>query len=243
VLAGALGRYEEADALIDAARAASPALPDTFDVAIAAMAEAVVWSALHPHDEALDLAIRAAHAMAAIDSDVGEAYMWQTAGTLALTFDPENAHTYLTDALQLADLMENDGLRGQGRTLLGYCARRIGRADEALELFISAAEASQRSGQRSSMAYALDGLAAAALDLGQPEAAARALASSEAVRSSIDRTPWAAFHPLLDEVAEATRAQLGDAAYAAARDEGARSDVGHALRTALDTVVTSSGGR
>jgi hypothetical protein len=87
------------------------------------------------------------------------------------------------------------------------------------------------------MAYALDGLAAAALDMGRADTAVRALAASESARSSLDRTPWASFNPLLDEVAAAARTELGDDGYAAARVEGAEGDLGLALRQALDVVT------
>ena len=238
VMAGALGHYTSAENLLGEADHVSPVNPaDLMDVALDAMGRAVVASARHSPAEALPAALHAAEAMATAGSDVGEAYMWQTAGTIALSVDPGSADGYLSRGLDVAEAMDNDGLRAQALTLLGYSARRNGRAREARDLFLRAAEAGGRSGQRSSMAYALDGLAAAALDLGDPIVAARALASSECARSSLDRTSWAAFSPLLEEVAAGSRDAAGAEAYEAARQDGARCDIGQALRDALYVVT------
>jgi predicted ATPase len=236
VLAGALGRYAEAEQLMAASRREMPEPIDAFDRAIAAMADAVIGSTKGDPGRALELARTAAEAMAAIGSDVGEAYMWQTAGTVALSCDPDCADDHLQRALRLAEAMANDGLRAQALTLLGFSARRAGRPGDARRCFIEAAESAQRGGQRSGMAYALDGLAAAALDDGKPESAVRALASSAAIRLSLDRTPWAAFHPLLDEVIAAAHAALGEAAHAAALAEGAGTDVRQALTRILGEI-------
>jgi hypothetical protein len=235
VLAGALGQYDEAARLIAASRAAA-APADDFDDAIAAMASAVVGSATQEPGAALALAQRAAEAMAKISSDVGEAYMLQTAGTVALACDPDCADDHLNAALDLANSMAHDGLRAQALTLLGFSARRAGDAARARSLYVEAARAASVSGQRSGMAYALDGLAAAALDADKPYIAVRALGSSAAVRSSIDRTPWAAFHPLLDEVMAAGHAILGEDRHAAALADGAAIGVSDALALTMTEI-------
>lgn len=239
LMAGALGHYQDAQELVEEARPTLTPIHDPLDTAMIGMVDAVVSSALQAPEDALEHALHAAEAMAAVGSDVGQAYMLQTAGTVALSCDPANAERYLTEGLRLAEEMANDSLLGQSLTLLGYTARRAGHRDKARDYFIAAAEASQRSGQRSSMAYGLDGLAAAAVDMGHAEVAAKALAASEAARGSLDRTPWASFVPFIDEVAQAAGAQLGESAYDAARAEGARSDLGHALLEALGTVRES----
>jgi predicted ATPase len=236
LMVAALGRYGDAAALMEQARQAGVASEDPYDIAMAAMAEAVLASAERQDLGACDAAAAAAEAWAAFGSDVGEAFMWQTAGTIALVCSPDSADGYLQRALELAESMANDGLRGQALTLLGYSARQDGRRDDARTLFVAAAEAALRSGQRSSMAYALDGLAAAAVDLDRFDLAAEALSCSDCARSTVDRTSWASFHPLRAEVIDRSRAALGDQSYADVCTSGAGSDVGRMLRAVLDAV-------
>ena len=234
-----LGRYDESRALMKQAAAVDATSDDPFDVALAGMAEAVLASVDEQSPTSLASALRAASAMAAIDSDVGQAYMFQTAGTIALTCDAVHADEYLSKALAIADRMENDGLRAQSCALLGFSARHAGRPDDARAYFIAAAEAAVRSRQRSSMAYALDGLAAAAVDAGLAAVAARSIACSHCARSYVDRTVWASFDPILAEVGTAVRAALGDEAFASLTAEGSCDDAPDMVQLALDALVSS----
>jgi len=237
VLLGSLGRYDEARVLMDEALALDVRSDDPFDIALAAMAEAVLASAQSQSRDALDAVLRGADAMGAINSDVGQAYMWQTAGTIALTCDPARADEYLNKGLALAETMDNDGLRAQSHSLLGFSARGARREDEARSHFVLAAEAALRSGQRSSMAYALDGLAAAAVDAGLPMVAAQSIACSRCARSYVDRTTWASFDPLIDEVHRAARTALGDDEFSALTAEGSCADAPGMVQLALDAVA------
>jgi hypothetical protein len=66
-----------------------------------------------------------------------------------------------------------------------------------------------------------------------------AASCSRCVRSKLDRTAWASFDPLLYEVGDAAREQLGEDAYRVAGNEGAATDVDHMLRGALESVASS----
>jgi hypothetical protein len=83
------------------------------------------------------------------------------------------------------------------------------------------------------MAYSIEGLAAAALDAGQPALAARSLAASTAVRSRAERPAWAAYYPVIEELAGEIRAALGATAYDVARAEGESWDISEALSSTL----------
>jgi hypothetical protein len=168
--------------------------------------------------------------------------MWLTAGTVALQADPANASTYLERALDLARRLGNEGLQGHALAVLGFSTRREGNADHARDLFLEGAQLSRRSGQRSSMLQAIEGLAAAAFDSSQPTIAARGLGCSRAVRSSIARPAWAAYQPLLDVLTEQIRSIIGDEAYESAREDGATWDAAEGLDrmlAAFSTVVVS----
>ena len=230
LLAGALGSYERAETLLEEALAADPAvIDDSHNAALAEMTRAVVASALRSSEQALPVALRAARAMHKAHTPVGEAYMWLTAGTVALQADPANASTYLEQALDLARRLGNDGLQGHALAVLGFSTRREGNTDGARDLFLEGAQLSRLSRQRSSMLQAIEGLAAAAFDAGQPTIAARGLGCSHAVRSSIARPAWAAYQPLLDVLAEQIRSTIGDEAYEAAHEEGATWDAAAGL--------------
>jgi hypothetical protein len=239
-LYGSLGRYGEAAAALDGARALERATTeDIFDTALESAAEAIVATAVSPPREALTLALRAAEAMAAAGTSIGEAYMWHTATALALAHDPPNVGTYVANALRLADEVGNDGLRSQGHVLAGFAARRSGDTASAHSNFVTAANAALRSGQRSSITYALDGLAAACLDLGRPEVSARALAVSSAARTSLGRTAWVTFSPYLDELTDAARQALGAARFAAEQSAAVLGDVAAELERVLSGITGS----
>jgi len=242
LLASALGHYEAARQLLTSLGPTASLRPGSMEAGGLALVEAVVASAFTGGQEAVDAAVRAAQAMAAANSDVGEEYMWQTAGTIAMSTDVVAAEGYLQRAIDLADALDNDGLRAQALAMQGFCVRRADptRMAEARALLTAAAAASLRSGQRSSMAYALDGLAAAALDLDQPDVATRALAASAAARASVDRTAWAAFHPLRAALERGAREALGDAAFDAFAASNPTPDIAQEVQDALDAVQAAA---
>jgi predicted ATPase len=238
VLIWGVGDTSRAASLHAEARATSLAVADyPYDRALDATVVAMAASAAQPPGQALPAAIRAAQAWSASGaSDLGEAYMWLTAGLLALSFDPAGAERHLGEALRLAEAMANDGLRAPCLTVLGFIARRDGRYDAARERFMQAAVVSRSGGLLSGEAFALDGLAALALDAGRAAVAARALGAADAARRRSDRAAWPHYQPILDELHAAAAGALGGEAYEAALAEGSRRDIADTLDAALEAV-------
>jgi predicted ATPase len=237
VLFGSLARYDDAESALVAARELDHAASeDVFDVALESTAAAVVATAIHAPTEALELTLRAAKAWADAGNAVGEAYMWHTASALALEHDPSSVDAYVANALRLAEVMDSDGLRSQALVLGGFAARRSVDSGTSRERFVAAARTAIRSGQRSSIASALDGLAAVSIDLGRPDVAAQALAVSAAARASMGRTAWVTFSPYLDKLAEAARQALGATQFAIEQSHAAVGDVTAELERVLASV-------
>jgi tetratricopeptide (TPR) repeat protein len=108
MLTSTLGSYQLAEGLLQEAIATDRSvLEDSHNAAIAEMTNAVIASAVRNPQQALPVALEAARAMNAAYTPVGEAYMWLTAGTVALQADPSNASTYLERALELARRLGN----------------------------------------------------------------------------------------------------------------------------------------
>jgi predicted ATPase len=241
LLAGTLGSYQRAEALLQEAIAADASvLDDSHNAAIAEMTNAVIASAVRSPQQALPIALQAARAMNAAHTPVGEAYMWLTAGTVALQADPANASTYLERALDLARSLGNEGLHGHALAMLGFSSRHEGNNDRARRLFLEGAQLSRRSSQRSSMLLAIEGLAAAAFDSGQPTVAAKGLGCAAAVRSTIARPAWASYQPVLDVLAEQIRTAIGDRDYELAREHGATWDAPEGLDQLLASLSALS---
>lgn len=230
LLAAALASYAESEQLLHEAREADPEIfTDSFSGAVAMMAEAIVETARDDHAKALPLAIRAAEAMTEVNSFAGATYMWMTSGMVTLHDDPNRAASFLQRALSLAGEMDNEDLRCQTMTMLGFCASEANDPDLAVRHFEEAAALSQHSGQRSSMILAVEGLATAALLEGRADVAARAYGCAAATRRRVARPAWAASQPLLDAIEEQAVAALGREAFDAAVAEGAVLDIAEGL--------------
>jgi len=242
LLAAALASYEEAEHLLHEARSADAGIfDDGFSGAVAMMAEAIVETARTESGTALPLAIRAAEAMTEVNSFAGATYMWMTSGMVTLHDDPDQAATFLHRALELAGDMGNDDLRCQTMAMLGFCASEAHDDALALERFGEAASISQRSGQRSSMILAVEGLATAALIAGRPDVAARAYGCAAATRTRLARPAWAVSQPILDAIEQRAIAALGQEAFAAAVSEGAALDIAEGLDRAYAELAAERG--
>ena len=107
-------------------------------------------------------------------------------------------------------------LHNLGSALLG-----LGRAAEAEERFAEALALAREYDLADDPGYALDGLAAAAAALGQPERAARLVGAADAVFRAVGVSPQQFEAARREEVLSRLREELGPEALAAAMAQGA----------------------
>jgi tetratricopeptide (TPR) repeat protein len=105
---------------------------------------------------------------------------------------------------------------------LGLTAQRRGRVEDARARFSGALEAFTRIGFRQQVGHALQGLAAVAAIAGDASEAARLLGSADALLADVGA--GALDGAMVDETALASRARLGEDAYAAAYAAGRTSE-------------------
>ncbi|OAR24269.1 SARP family transcriptional regulator [Streptomyces sp. ERV7] len=130
--------------------------------------------------------------------------------------DAREAHRQLDVAKALlGDDAEEAVIRAVAQDLLGYLADDLG---EARTLRAAACEAASETGHAPVIARVLVGVADLALRRGAHAQAARLLAASTAVRGLPDHS-----HPDAARIERAARHRLGDAEFAEAAEEGART--------------------
>ena len=130
--------------------------------------------------------------------------------------DAEEAYRQLGVATtMLADEAERADIRAVTHDLLGYLADDLG---EARAHRAAACQAASEAGHAPLIAQVLVGVADLALRRGQYEQAARLLAASAGVRGLPDRS-----NPDVGRIEQAARRRLGDAQFAEAAREGART--------------------
>jgi hypothetical protein len=115
----------------------------------------------------------------------------------------------------LGDEAEKAHIRAMTHDLLGYLADDL---DEARTHHAAALEAASEAGHVLMIAQALVGVADLALRRDQYEQATRLLAASTSVRGLLDRS-----QPDMARIEQAARSHLGDARFAEATREGART--------------------
>jgi predicted ATPase/class 3 adenylate cyclase len=207
------------------------------DRALAAMAEAYCATATDPPEEAAPVVERAAAELAAVGADLGRAHMVTTRGSIALQVgDLELAEHHYRVAAELGARMENDAIRGRALSLLGLAMLARGDVAGARGPITEGAWVNRCGGQRSSIAYSLEGLAAAALTEGRPDAAGRALAAAAATRQQLGQPPSRALAPFQADLAARIRAALGESGSEAAWAEGRSWDVRRALDDVMEAV-------
>ncbi|TFV86981.1 AAA family ATPase [Blastococcus sp. CT_GayMR16] len=176
----------------------------------AAMAEGSVEKWAHGIEET-------AGRFAALGQDLGRAFMEVFGGELALMLgDLEAAEQHYGAALELAGRLGDESLTGQALSSRGLVLLARGDLAGARRSVMDGAAANRRGGQPTAIAYALEGLAAVALGDGRPDVAAQALAAATSMREHLALPRAPALPPLLDDVADRARRQLGDEAYDAA---------------------------
>ncbi|MFJ3026422.1 BTAD domain-containing putative transcriptional regulator [Streptomyces tendae] len=130
--------------------------------------------------------------------------------------DAEAARNHLRAATAtLGDEADLAGIRAVTQDLLGYLADEL---EEARTHRVAAYQAATEAGHPSTIANVLVGVADLALRRGEHEQAARLLAASAAVRGLPDRA-----HPDAARIEQAARGGLGEARFAEATREGART--------------------
>ena len=190
---------------------------------------------MSPSEEASRLVEEAATRFRALGVELGLAYMEVTSGNVALQLgDLEKAARHYEATVELAEHLADDALRGRALSLLGLTVLIRGDVERARGLIVEGARANRRGGQSTSIAYSLDGLAAAALADGKPVVAARALASAANVRQQVGHPPAPVFFPMIGDLAARSRALLGDELYEAAVSEARQWDAVDALARALE---------
>ena len=128
----------------------------------------------------------------------------------------EEAYRQLAVATtMLGDEAERANIRAVTHDLLGYLADDL---SEARTHRVAACEAAAEAGHAPSIARVLVGVADLALRRDQYEQAARLLAAGASVRGLEDRS-----HPDVTRIEQAVRSRLGDARFAGAARQGART--------------------
>ncbi|HEX2064417.1 MAG TPA: hypothetical protein VHE80_08345, partial [Acidimicrobiales bacterium] len=191
------------------------------------------------HPEKTSALLKEASArFAAVGAELGHAHAEITRGHLSAELgDLAAAERQFAAGAAIAERMGNDAIKGRAMSLQGLIVLARGDAERAMRLVIDGARANRRGGQRTSMAYSTDGLAAVALEAGQPAAAARALAAGAALREHLGYPPSPAFPPVLEALARRCRAELGDEDYEATVAEGRSWDVEDAIDRTLEVLV------
>jgi predicted ATPase/DNA-binding XRE family transcriptional regulator len=143
------------------------------------------------------------------------------------------ARAYLEESLSLARE------RGWGEYYwilvhLGYAVLRQGDPARARSLFIEALQSFQEIGSKIGVTLALEGLASLAAAQEQPEQAARLFAWTDAMREKLENPRWPPEQAEVDRDLATIKAQLGEAAFAAAHAAGRAMTLEQAVAYALD---------
>ena len=155
--------------------------------------------------------------------------------------DAAGAAAFYEQLLASSRELGNDYYVGETLRGLAMLARDAG--DDARSLALSAAALPwlRDVGEWWNVAACLEGIAASAGALGQPERAARLLGAARALRDAVAAPRFPLDEPAYDQAMVAVRGVLGDAAWAAAWDAGARLSRGEAVATALDLATALPG--
>ena len=237
----ALGEYGTARSLMIEGRSLVPAdQENAVERAMLAMTDGICASADQTADVAMSAMEEAVHRYAALRDELSLALCEMTMGGIALrSGDLEGAEDHYRSGLGFADSVDNDALRGHALTSLGVIALFTGRGEEATTLLCDGARVNRNSGQRSTTAFSVEGLAAALLGAGNADIATSALAAATAARTRIGRPLWEVYVPFVDDLTTRLRASLSPAEYEAARAEG----IEWTLTDALDRAVAALGCR
>ena len=135
------------------------------------------------------------------------------------------------------DLLRKEGLGGSVGSLLqnlGYVALRRGETRRALALLRDGLATFRDQGDQRGMADCFDGIAGALCAMKHAAQGVRLLAASDRLRASIQADVWPANRTDYDRIVATARAELDDAAFAAAWSEGQESTLEKVVRMALE---------
>jgi predicted ATPase/class 3 adenylate cyclase/Tfp pilus assembly protein PilF len=236
MLVGVLGDVPAVGAILDEGR---PLLPDdgdhALDLAVAGLAGIYAALARGSVEDAITCTEAAGARYEALHQELGVAYASTYRATLTLFLgDLQEAEERYRAALELAVRAGDEGLIGEVLSLLGLVLLDRGDEPAARRTILDAAVANRQAGEPSSMAAALEGLAAVALAAGHADVAARALAATAAARGTVATALFPTLAPLVEDVVARARERLGDQAYQRAVAEGGQ----WSLLQGLDRTLT-----
>jgi len=223
---------EEGEPLLD------PGSEFDFDRALASVADIQ-----HGMAQGIDGALRAATVAldrcTALGFEVGQGTLHLVIGDIGLARgDHQSAVTHYRLAADVAERIGEDAMLGRALILLGLS--QLAREDVigARRSVLDGARANLRTGQQTSMAYSLEGLAALALAEGRCAVAARTLAAADEARarSALPLTPG--LPPLVRRLVLRCRELLGEDVFERTWEEGRRWSLRPALEVALQTLAT-----
>lgn len=120
-----------------------------------------------------------------------------------------------------------------GRARLGYVALREGSVAEAHQILADTIENFHADQSKNGLAFALDRMVSVYVMTGKPEAAARLIGWSDAIRREIGDPRPRIEQADLDRAIAAIKAKCGVPAYEAAYDSGRRMTLDEAVALAL----------
>jgi hypothetical protein len=160
------------------------------------------------------------------------------AGLMAARCDsPARGRALCSDALRLSDAIGDRAGSAQALNFLGAISRDEDDVATALERHAEALRLGRAAGDLWSTCWALDGLAGAALELGEPEIAARLLASSAKLAKRSWYVPSPRERELRDRDVAALRGVLGEPDFEQATADGELMSVGEVVACALAFVA------
>ena len=148
--------------------------------------------------------------------------------------DPAAATAMHTEALSVAASIDNAFMRAQLLDLLGMDSLASGDIPGARQWLAASVEIHDSLLDQEGSSYCLSGLAAIALALGQPGAAAQLLGAASHARSVAGVAIWPAMQPLSDALDAAVASALPETQLAEFTAAGARMRLPAALAYGLD---------
>ncbi|MCC6792568.1 MAG: tetratricopeptide repeat protein [Thermomicrobiales bacterium] len=235
-LADVQGDTERSDALIAEALELYRSVDDQRGVAIALDGLGLLATKRGDYDRAASLHEEALAIHRASGERRGMATSINNLGSIAcLQDDPTRGTALFEEALALCRGLGDRWIMAVSLGNLGMSTRDQGDHERSFGLYREALAAWQELEDMVGVADCLAGIGRIAGERGQPERAARLFSAAEA----LCRTDGGAFAPIdqaqYDRAVAATRARLGDAAFASAWEAGAAFSLDDAIADALDT--------
>jgi len=148
--------------------------------------------------------------------------------------DDERARQLHEDDLERARALGDKPMEGQTLTALAYLALKHGRAADAMSMYEDALRIDRDQGSPLQMSFDLCRFARALAIIGDaPERAASLLAAAEAIREEIGAGAPRFLAKIVEEALVGIRAELNDATFAAAWEQGKALNADEAVALAL----------